>query len=204
MQGLSAGGRALRALGLAVCIALLSACTTLPQPEPMTNPGQIASGRMLVHVAASASGPEQRFSANFELRGNSHSGELDLASPLGTVLARAHWSPAEVWLQTPGQPRTQYPDTQTLSRQVVGQDLPLQAFWDWMAARPWPHAPSNVPSDGPPGFTQLGWQIDLSQRGKGWLILKQTDREPFVTVRIKRDDASADNPAAPSAPAPSP
>jgi outer membrane lipoprotein LolB len=183
----------------ALTAAWLTGCAGLPRPAPPTEAIQTTSGRLQVHVAAIGDQPEHRFSANFELRGNSSTGELDLASPLGTVLARAHWSDIEVWLQTPGQPRQYFPNTSELSLRTLGQEVPLQAFWDWISARPWAGAPSAPRPDGlTPGFSQLGWQIDLSRHAQGWLTLQQTEREPKVTVRIRRDPVAQGSTPTPS------
>jgi outer membrane lipoprotein LolB len=142
--------------------------------------------------------PAQSLSAQFELRGHSTAGELDLSSPLGSVLARAHWSPKEVWLETPKEGRIFYPDVLALSEQALGQALPLEALFDWIAGRPWPMTDSQVldaaqeeAHAGLTGFRQLGWQVDLSQRAKGRLIFERRDPLPRVRVRLQLDDVPA-------------
>src|SRR6185312_17381741 len=90
--------------------------------------------------------------AQFELRGNARVGSLDLSTPLGTMLAKAHWSPQAVVLQTPHNEKT-YPDLDALTRDVLGESLPVAALFDWLHGRPWPGAPSQAaPPEDQPGF----------------------------------------------------
>jgi hypothetical protein len=93
------------------------------------------SGRLSVRVEATADKSASNVSADFDLRGDSSRGELRLSSPLGAVLAATRWSATEVVLDT-GQGPTRYADLETLSRDALGEALPLRAFPDWLAGRP--------------------------------------------------------------------
>jgi outer membrane lipoprotein LolB len=120
--------------------------------------------------------------AAFELRGTARSGQLDLNSPLGNVMARASWTPEEVLLVTPdGSAR--FDDLDALGREVLGESLPMAALFDWLHGRPWPDAPS-APIEGGRGFEQLGWKVDLAGFDAGSIVATR-DAPPAVMVRAR-------------------
>jgi outer membrane lipoprotein LolB len=70
---------------------------------------------------------------------------------------------------------------------MLGETLPVAAWFDWLAGRPWPAAASMASTtSGAPGFRQLGWQVDLAGFGDG-LVVARRDAAPAVTVRAKLD-----------------
>jgi len=161
--------------------AALSACTTFKPPSP---PGDTLSGRLAVKVDAEGGQPARSVSAGFELSGSSAAGRLNLTSPLGTVVARADWTPDDVRLVT-SDGEVRYGDLDTLTREMLGESLPVAALFDWLRGRPWPGAPSEPTT--PPteiGFDQLGWSVRLGRLGEGW-VTAQRARPPKVTVRAQ-------------------
>ena len=124
------------------------------------------------------------YGAAFDLQGRPEAGELNLSTPLGTVLGQARWAPGSVVLVTP-QGSTAYPDRDALTREVLGESLPVAALFDWLKGRPWPGAPSRAaPAGG--GFSQLGWRVDLAALADA-TISAVRERPPAVTVRVKLD-----------------
>jgi outer membrane lipoprotein LolB len=168
-------GRALVVAGLAV----LAGCAT-PPPVPGETPW--TSGRLSVRIDATAAQPVQSMSAAFELRGDGDSGELRLNSPLGTRVASARWAQGLAVLGTPDGER-RFDNLDALSREALGEALPLAALPDWLAARPWPGAPSQVRQD---GFEQLGWQVSLVRRAEGWIEVRRP-APPAVLLRVRLD-----------------
>lgn len=168
-------GRALAALAA----AWLAGCAT-PPPAP----GETAwtSGRLAVNIAADAGQAAQSMSAAFELRGDDRSGELRLNSPLGTRVAQARWAPGLAVLDTPEGER-RFDTLDELSRQALGEALPLAALPDWIAGRPWPAAPHLGRDD---GFEQLGWQVLLLRLADG-VIEARRPAPPAVVVRLRLD-----------------
>ncbi len=156
---------------------VLSSCATRPAPDV----GQPwISGRLSVRVEASADRPASSVSADFDLRGDHARGELVLSSPLGTRIAEARWAPGDVVLAT-GQGESRYADLDALSREALGEVLPLRAFPDWLAGRPWSEAPRTERQD---GFEQLGWQVKLDRWAEGWVqAVRMTP--PIVDVRAR-------------------
>jgi outer membrane lipoprotein LolB len=166
--------------GLAVLAAAwLAGCAT---PPPAEGEAAWTSGRLAVHVAAAAGQAAQSMSAAFELRGDDRSGELRLNSPLGTRVAQARWAPGLAVLDT-GEGERRFETLDELSRQALGEALPLAALPDWVAGRPWPAAP-HLRSD--EGFEQLGWQVVLLRLADG-VIEARRPAPPAVTVRLRLD-----------------
>lgn len=176
---------ALLALGSVPCVAAFSSlqgCSLL-QTRP-AEPGW-TQGRLLVRVDASASQAAQSASAAFELRGSGSSGELRLNSPLGTRLATATWSPGRARLAMVDGERS-YTSLDELSRQALGQALPLAALPDWLAGRPWSEASYKNTSD---GFEQLGWLVSTAQRAQGLIEAHRSasSAAPAVLLRVRLD-----------------
>jgi len=167
---------------------LLAGCATRP-PDAA---GGWTTGRLALRVEATADKPAQSLSAGFELRGDSREGELKLLSPLGTQLASARWAPALALLVT-GEGERRFGSLEALSREALGEPLPLAALPDWLAGRPWRDAPHTVRDD---GFEQLGWIVTTAALADGQVLARRS-AAPVVTLRV-RLDAPADNPAPPS------
>jgi len=178
--------RAARArTALALCGALLiGACTTVP-PAP-TATSDTLSGRLALRVEAIGSASPRAFSAAFDLRGDAQAGTLGLSTPLGSMLAEARWSPAEVVLATP-QGTRRFSTLEELTREALGESVPIEAGFDWLRGRPWSGAASAASSTSTPGFAQLGWQVDLGRFDEGTIVAKRDSPPPTVTVRIRLD-----------------
>lgn len=169
---------------LAACAAavLVSGCATQQGPQRFGTPESLA-GRMTVKVAATPTSQARNVTAVFDLQGTPEQGQFDLSTPLGTVLAQARWAPGKVALVT-SQGETAFATLDDLTREVLGESLPVAALFDWLRGRPWPGAPSTAGKD--KGFEQLGWIVSLAQFDDG-LIAAHRPQAPVVTVRAKLD-----------------
>ncbi len=172
--------RATRALALAGMAAGLTACAT----PPPTQAGVVTSGRLLLRVAAVAGRDAQNLTAAFELQGDGSQGELRLISPLGTQMAAARWAPGEASLHT-SEGEQRFGTLEELSRQALGEALPLAALPSWLAGRPWPLAPHQPLSE---GFEQAGWQVLLARQSEGLIEARRTSA-PEVLLRVRLDPA---------------
>jgi outer membrane lipoprotein LolB len=114
------------------------------------------------------------------LHGNALAGDLQLTTPLGSVVAQARWQPGNVELVT-GEGTHRFADLDSVAQELLGQSLPLAALIEWLRGRPWPGAPS-IARDG--GFDQLGWRIDLTRLAEGWVIAAR-DSAPALSVRAR-------------------
>ena len=176
-----ARGSALIAASIAALV--LAACASIPQgAQPIG--GETLAGRLAVKVDASEGVPARFETAAFELQGTAETGRLNLATPLGSVIAEARWGGGTVALVTP-QGERRFADLDALTQEVLGESVPVTALFDWLRGRPWPSAPSTV-STTPPGFVQLGWAVDLTRLSEGWVTARR-ERAPAVTVRAKLD-----------------
>jgi outer membrane lipoprotein LolB len=99
-------------------------------------------------------------------------------------LAVARWQPGQAWVQAQGE-RRDYASLDELTRDLMGEALPVEALFDWLQARPWPGAASEARSDGP-GFVQLGWTVGLEGAADGLIVARRSTPTP-VTVRAKVD-----------------
>lgn len=168
----------------ALAAAGLAACAAVPPAAPVDS-GASLSGRLAVRVAATATTEPHSVSAVFDLAGSAREGRLDLSTPLGSLMGRATWTPQRVALVTP-QGETVFPDLDALTREVLGETVPVAAMFDWLRGQPWPAATSQPRDDGAPGFRQLGWSVGLARFDEA-LITAVRDRPPAVTVQVKLD-----------------
>lgn len=162
-------------------VTLLAGCATPHLPADRLAPP--VSGRMLIKVDATDQRPPQSLSAAFELSGTDTQGHLILLSPLGTLLADARWTPVGVQLSTADGVR-RFDDLPALSREALGEDIPLQALTSWLAGKPWPGAAYDATAA---GFAQLGWGVDLSRWSADAQIEARRASPPAVLVRARID-----------------
>lgn len=165
---------------LALGLPLLLGCQALPRRAPTLR----HSGRLALQVEGDAS---RSFSAAFELYGAPAQGRFDLLGPLGTLQGRAEWSAGQARLSS-GDTQRDYDSLAALGQDLLGEDLPIEALFDWLAGRAWPGAEVLPRPDGQSaGFVQLDWLVDLARREDGLLRLQHLWRSPTVTLRLKLD-----------------
>lgn len=178
-----------RCLIAALPLAMLVAgCASRLPPAPPDAAAAVAAdqrfaGRLAMAVAASERGPAQSLTAGFELRGRPEAGEIALETSLGTLLAQARWSRNEALLVTP-QGSRRFTDLDDLSREALGEALPLAALFDWLRGRPWPGAASQQLSADRTGFGQLGWEVDLGRFADG-MVAARRPAAPAVQLRVQ-------------------
>jgi outer membrane lipoprotein LolB len=72
-----------------------------------------------------------------------------------------------------------------LSRQLLGENVPLEALFDWLRGRPWPATSHERTAQ---GFVQQGWAVDLSGLGEGRLTARR-DQAPAILLRARLETA---------------
>ena len=158
----------------------VAGCGSVPEPVA----GDTLAGRLVLQISPATGTTAQQWSAGFELRGSAQAGELALTSPLGTTMAQARWRPGQAELQQGGE-RQAFADLGELSRQLLGEKVPLEALFDWLRGRPWPAA-SHEPTA--QGFLQQGWAVDLSGLGEGRLTARR-EQPPAIVLRARLEAA---------------
>lgn len=157
----------------------VAGCAQLSQTPPTASSESRLSGRISVTVAGDVHTRGTGGTASFELFGGPQAGRLELTSPLGALVARADWQPGRVTLQTPNDER-RFDDLDALTRELLGEPVPVAALFDWLQARPWPAAPHSKTDT---GFEQLGWRIEPKLPALVAIRLAA----PTVTLRAKLD-----------------
>jgi outer membrane lipoprotein LolB len=165
---------------VATTLLVATGCASVPT---LPAGGESLSGRLSLRVESFGMQPARTLSAAFDLRGDPRVGALGLSSPLGSMLAQARWSPVEVVLVTPQGTRG-FANLDELTREALGESVPIGAWFDWLRGRPWPDAPS---APAPTGFSQLGWNVDLSRFVDGAVTATRETPAPAVTARIRLD-----------------
>ncbi len=173
--------------------AWLTACSSVPKVSEQDVASLADAPRLtgrfglIVPAGANAQGRAQNVTANFELLGDARRGRLEMSTPMGSLVARVSWQPGQVVLRTPDEER-QYDDIESLTQELLGQALPVQALFDWLQGRPWPQAPQRPM--GEQGFEQLGWQVDLRRFGDRLISAQRLNPdggEAIATLRLKLD-----------------
>ena len=167
-----------------VAVVLIAGCASV-EPAPPVVGGDSFAGRLSVRVEPTASTSARSLTASFDLRGTPSAGTLGLSTPIGSLLAQARWQPGSVVLVTP-QGSRRFADLDSLTREVLGESVPIEAWFDWLHGRPWPGA-ASTPQPAGSGFRQLGWTVDLSRFAAGAVSATRLEPQPPVGVRIQLD-----------------
>lgn len=147
----------------------LGGCATpqLPQSSEPANTLALAGRLSLVSGTSDA---QKALYGGFRLvlRG-AVSGEFEVFSPLGQMLAKAQWSPGQASLDN-GRQTQHYASFDDMTRAALGVALPQAALQDWVRGRPAASLPSQPLTGG--GFEQLGWKVQPTWRDGQLALLK--------------------------------
>lgn len=145
-----------------VAMTLAGCATSRPKASKDTS---FWSGRLALTVHSE---PPQSYSAGFELRGAPAAGELQLTSPLGTVLASVHWSPQGAELRQ-GVQLTRRPSLDELTADIGGTPLPVAALFGWLQGQT---------------ADASGWNADLSRHSEGRVVARRLQPLPTAELRL--------------------
>ncbi len=145
-----------------VAMTLAGCATSRPKASKDTS---FWSGRLALTIHSE---PPQSYSAGFELRGAPAAGELQLTSPLGTVLASVHWSPQGAELRQ-GVQRTRRPSLDELTADLGGTPLPVAALFGWLQGQT---------------ADASGWNADLSRHSEGRVVARRLQPLPTAELRL--------------------
>ena len=178
-------------LAVLTAALLLAGCASVaPRPPDLQAQVQASdlhlSGRLSVQVENAIDQRNKGGNAGFDLSGSPAHGVLELSTPLGSLIARARWdrTAGEAVLETPGHER-RFDDLDALTREMLGESIPVEALFDWLQGHAWSGAPNTpLPEAGNIGFEQLGWRVDLRRYADG-LIVATKQGDPVVTLRAR-------------------
>ena len=181
-----------RALAVSIAsAALLTACATSPRsPADRAYSGRFAVTTALGEQRESVSG---RFS--LEVRGPQQI--IEVASPLGTTVARIEIEPGGARATGARMQEVRGADADALTEQLLGWPLPVSGLADWIEGRPVPQRSARIERDGDRIvlIEQDGWVIRLSEYLEGTarprrLVLERPAGvdTPSVTLRLIVDE----------------
>ena len=161
--------RAARSAAASIALLLLGACASFERPPSVE---LTRSGRFALTAAWGEGDAARRESSNgrFTLHAGKGLQILDLASPLGTTVARVRLDASGATLTTPsgsGMQEVRSADAETLTQDVLGFRLPVGGLADWIQGRPAPApAPESVEGDPrrPESFVQNAWRVRVAER----------------------------------------
>ncbi len=153
--------------GLVACALVvwggLVGCASLPPPAPAE---RVHAGRF--SATAHTHDRQENLSGRFVLAVRGASLTLDLASPLGTTLARVEAGPGGARLVEPGSPPRELrgASAEALVEQALGFALPASGIADWIVGRPVALRPARTTQqDGRiSAIEQDGWTIRVLER----------------------------------------
>lgn len=174
------------ATALLTAALALSGCAQLPRTAAPATTESRLGGRISVTIAGDVHNRGTGGAASFELFGGPQAGRLELTSPLGSLVARASWQPGQATLQTPNDER-RFDNLDALTREMLGEPVPVAALFDWLQARPWPAAPHEKTAN---GFEQLGWRIEPRLPS----LVATRLAAPVVTLRAKLEGSDEGTP----------
>lgn len=138
-------------------VLLLAGCATPARREPAAGPERFElRGRIGVRYRGDG------FSGSLLWRHEGGSDRVELLNPLGTVYARLSRDSSGAMLETSDGKRFEEPDAATLSRSILGWELPLESlrYWAFGEAAPGGEALLEAGPDGRPArLAQQGWEV---------------------------------------------
>ena len=158
-------GASMRALAVALTSALLlAACATT---SSVSSPDRAYTGRFAVTTAFGEKRENISGRFNFEVRGPQQ--VLELASPLGTTVARIEIEPGGARATGAGMQEVRGADADALTEQLLGWRLPVSGLADWIEGRPVAQRAARLQRDGDRVvlIEQDGWEIRLSEYFEG-------------------------------------
>jgi outer membrane biogenesis lipoprotein LolB len=120
-------------------------------------------------------GPMEKEQLHEQLHAQLQAGQLDISTPLGTLMASIRWSSDSAVLHTPdGQQR--FDSLDALLQQTLGEALPISTLTHWLDGHADPALPAIATADtnDTMRFGQAGWDIDAGQLTQGLLRATRT------------------------------
>lgn len=187
-------GRLAAAFIIAAIVAVLEGCASVTAVAP----DRVYTGRF--SAVATQGEKRETVSGRFsvEVRGDRQT--IDLATPLGTTVARIEVGPDGARASGPGVQDVRGSDPEALTEQLLGWRLPVSGLSDWIEGRPAPGRPARVERDGgrPVLIEQDGWTVRIAETlensARPRLIVLERPASPLapgVVLRLAVDAPAA-------------
>lgn len=158
-------GRGARNGSAAVLLGVLAACAS-PGHIGGSEPAFDRVGRFAVNLQPVAQAPYAA-QGGFSWRDDGRTLQLDLTSPLGSILARIRVMPRRSILERADGQRDVAATPDALLAQVWGHSMPVAGLRDWIRGELSPGMPTRAVQRDDAGrliaFEQSDWQVRLSQ-----------------------------------------
>lgn len=146
---------------IAAASLLLGACASLTAPPERVHAGRFTAAT----IAAPGAQPAQNVSGRFSVEVRGTRRIIDVATPLGTTIARIDIHPGSTTATGPQMQTVTGPDPDALVEQLLGWRLPVSGLADWIEGRPVPGRPART--EGEAGrlsvIEQDGWLIRIAE-----------------------------------------
>ncbi|WP_106227542.1 outer membrane lipoprotein LolB [Jezberella montanilacus] len=155
-------------LAIALGLMLLAGCAVTEIPAPVSTADFARSGRFAVQSQRFNQNPENS-QGGFAWQDRGNTLLLDLISPMGGTLARVSVNSREAVLTRSNGETISATSPDELIQIAIGQNMPVSDLRDWLRGRLSKHAASTVRDLSRDelghltGFTQDGWQVNLSK-----------------------------------------
>jgi outer membrane lipoprotein LolB len=178
----------------ALFTAILAGCAA----APATTPERLYTGRF--SATASQGDKRESVSGRFSVEVRGDRQRVDLATPLGTTVARIEVGPDGASASGPGMQEALGPDADALAERLLGWRLPVSGLPDWIDGRPVPSRPARVERDGdrPVLIEQDGWTVRIVETfaasDRPRLIVLERAASPLapgVVLRLVVDEPAA-------------
>jgi outer membrane lipoprotein LolB len=166
------------AIALLFAIHLIAGCvgnTRAGGQNGLKNPvSEEFTGRISLVIEAPANAADQQaqsFSGNFELRGTAQAGQLNLISPLGSIVLQLRWHSAGAEIIR-GNERQAFASDQAMLEQSLGISLSFEQLFAWLRGH---NLSSNSIST-----ADSQWQLDFSAHAQGRITARRGQPTPAV------------------------
>lgn len=177
---------------------LLAAALAGCAATPAAMPDRLYTGRF--SAIATQGDRRESVSGRFSVEVRGDRRRVDLATPVGTTVARIEIGPEGASASGPGMQEARGSDADALAEELLGWRLPVSGLSDWIDGRPVPSRPARVERDGgrPVLIEQDGWTVRIAETFAGsdrprLIVLERTASPlaPGVVLRLVVDDPAA-------------
>jgi outer membrane lipoprotein LolB len=172
-------------------VTLMAGCAAAPEASP----DRVYTGRF--SAIATHGDRRESVSGRFGVEVRGERQRIDLATPLGTTVARIEVGPEGASASSPGMQEVRGTDADALAEQLLGWRLPVSGLSDWIEGRPVPSRPARLERDGNRLvlIEQDGWTVRTAETfeasGRPRLLVLEraaSPSAPGVVLRLVIDD----------------